>query len=320
MNSRAGEENHWGFEPVIDLIRTLSIGGEGYDDDGVISRENRSRSAINPCIEGEESEQERQLGDFDSIWRFLGQPLNVAPPQVPPESSTVFQLLGSTGSNEQSPLKAVKWRDELEGGDLADNDEGNDVQDLSGLNKQQRKKARRRQRREALAAGITNGANLPSGSENDSEKESKSLHKLDSKGVIYELLHGHPPKDTAPQSIVSRLRSGKVYKVHELLDLEKRPVASPESAKQPTQILKPPKDNVYVSAAAKTAKLMALLHESFINERIFLNNISYVQNGTSGTNDTGDGIHVFVDASNVRPLRWLLRLIAVQLPSDISNR
>lgn len=295
--SPAFEEDHWDFAPVLSLLDVLSIGGEAFTENQSTSEKILAGDVTYISKHNNGIECATQLGDFEPVWRFLNQPLNVPPPQVPRKPGyDAIELSTYVTKNEQSPLKAVKWRDELEGGDLADNDEGNDLQDLSGLNKQQRKKARRKQRREALSAGLTNGGAPPSGSENESEKDSKPPRTPDTKGIIYELLHGHPPKDTAPQGVISRLRSGKPYKLADSIGVQNLPVASLEPAKQAFKVLEPLRDSAYAIAAAKKARLMSLLYKTFIDERAYLSNP-----GNGGTTATEDGIHVFIDASNVSP-------------------
>lgn len=65
-----------------------------------------------------------------------------------------------------------------------------------------------------------------------------------------------------------------------------------------TILKSPPRESAYAAAAAKKARLMTMLNETFIAERPYLSNISFIQQ-VSNTNITGEGIHVFVDASNV---------------------
>lgn len=307
MSSRISEEDHWDFTPVLHLLDSLAVGFEDFTEDKTISRESQRRDFIYSDRKGYGLEQGTQLGDFKKLWQYLGQPLNVPPPTISPRPKfEVIKDSENTGSYEQAPLKVVKWRDELEGGDLADNDEVENSQYLSGLNKQQRKKARRKQRREALAAGTTNGAAVPIGSENESDKKTKAPRTPDSKGFIYEIIHRDAPTKCNPEGIVSRLRSGKIYKLQDSIDLKKWPVASqepvtPQPAKPPTQILKPPRESAYAAAAAKKATLIALLFETFIDERQYLK-LFFIQNGNTNTDAAKDGIHVFVDASNVRSL------------------
>ena len=300
MSSRFGNENHWDFEPVINLIYSLSIGKEDHVDGKSISNRLQLKEATEATTTDNGVDQGTQLGDFDKIWKYFGQPLNVPPPDIALVNDIeVIRLPIDPSNHEESPPKGVKWRDELEGGDLADNDEGYNPEDLSRLSKQQRKKARRKQRREALAVGVTNGVIVSDGSENELEKESIRPSHLDSESVIYRILHGEEPKAASLDGGVSRLRSGKIYKPQQLSDSGKRPVVAVEPVKIQNLDLKAPKYSAYAAAAAKKAKLVALLHETFIDERQYLNNCSYINSSSKTTEAAEDGIHVFVDASNV---------------------
>lgn len=96
------------------------------------------------------------LGNFDRIWEFLGE----SPSALPPLNGSTKPEGFVTNDNEsfesetpafvESGTKSVKWRDHIEGADLADIDELK-PNDLACLNKWQRKKARRRIRKQTEA-------------------------------------------------------------------------------------------------------------------------------------------------------------------------
>jgi len=52
-------------------------------------------------------------------------------------------------------------------------------------------------------------------------------------------------------------------------------------------------------AAVKKQKLLSKLYDNFINERQYLKNVSLIQHDRSGVESMRDGIHVFVDVSNI---------------------
>jgi hypothetical protein len=291
------EANDWDFTPVIDLIYSLSVNGEDQTHIKASTQHARSEVQVTPNATENGLEQATQLGNFDKIWRYLGQPLCVPPPAVPPEpldgSDKALDILGG---NVQSLLRRVKWRDAYEGGNLADNDELGGSEDLSGLNKTQRKKVRRRRRRHAEASELEEGKALPSGSENESEKETQAPRTLDSKGVIYQMLYGSKPKVET-----ERLRLRNFPRAELPIDPASWAVVSPYPVKETITIHKsPPKESAYVVAAAKKTRLMKMLNETFIDERPYLSDISFIQQ-VSNTIITEEGIHVFVDASNVGP-------------------
>lgn len=290
------EEEDWDLRPVIDLIYSLSV----YKDPYTKAAAPKSPSSPSqerrhtPLTFQNGSEQASQLGNFDKIWQYLDQPTDLLPPEVPVAPLDGYiEVLDDDGHGHHSPLKAVKWRDELEGADLADNDENYDLHGLGNLTKSQRKKARRKQRRDAEAC--RDGRTLPSESEDDSGKEAQAAQIPDRKTIIHEILHGN----SLPDHHLGRLRSGKVLREGVPPDAAAWPVASPYSARQAIQILTPPKDKALTVAAAKTTKLISMLTETFIDERQYLSNISLVRHLGISASIPAEGLHVFVDASNV---------------------
>ena len=315
MISRPGTDD-WDFGPVFELIHSLSLGNGEHG--------HREKSSNDPDSDPPEQatyttaarthDQETQLGDFDIIWQYLGQPRDLPAPTVTtgPLPSFVDVRDGQPAS-EQRAVKAVRWHDDIDCANLADNDENKGALDLSNLTKQQRKKARRKQRheeQEALAAQSVNGKSLPSGSEDESGKDLQELKIADRAGVIYQLLHGTPPPPGT-----GRLRSGKPFRGQDPNDSGALPAAASSSANQIVQILKPVRDNTLEVAAAKKKKLMSMLNESFIDDRQYLCNLSFTRIVANGTDAAAEGIHVFIDASNVRSdqsivtASWLMKHI-----------
>ena len=304
MSSRSGEDD-WDLTPAIDLIYSLSSNNEYCSQitpwtSNVNPEEQVAQNAIDRLEHG------TQLGNFDRIWQYLGQPLNVPPPTVPTESSGEFiEILKTTSDSAQLALKGVRWRDELEGGDLADNDDIDDTPDFSGLTKEQRKKARRRLRRQAEAAGVASRQNVASGSENESEKDIRASRTRDTKrdtghpskkDVIYHILH-----KTAPKAEPGRLHSGKPFTAGIPIDVGPWPVTFPQAGAKAIQILKPPpkEQSTYAAAAAKKARLMVMLNERFQDEQHSLGKVSSTQQVDNAQIVTAKSIHVFIDASNV---------------------
>ena len=300
MISRPGADD-WDFGPVFELLHSLSFGsGEHGHREQVFSDPDSDppeQATYTPATRTHD--QERQLGDFDIIWQYLGQPLDLPAPTVTngPLPSFVDVWDGQPAS-EQRTVKVVRWHDDIDCANLADNDEKKGALDLSNLTKQQRKKAKRKQRheeQEALAAKSVNGKSLPNGSEDESGKDLQELKTADRAGVIYQLLHGTPPPPGT-----GRLRSGKPFRSQNFNDFGALPAAASSSANQIVQILKPVRDNALEVAAAKKKKLMSMLNESFIDDRQYLCNLSFTRIVANGTDTAAEGIHVFIDASNVR--------------------
>lgn len=299
-------EDDWDFGPVFDLIRSLSIsGGDHAHQKKVYSgiHSDRPEQATYTAAFHVEDPDKRQLGDFDKIWQYLDQPLDLPPPKFAtgPLPAFVDAWDGQT-ANQQRTLKVVRWQDDIESANLADSNEkirneNGSILDLSNLTKQQRKKARRKQRQEervALAAQATNENPLLSGSEDESGKEVQEQKIPDRSGVIYQLLHGTPPPNST-----GRLRSGKPFRSQDPDDAGALPAGASSSAKQVLQILKPVGETALEVAAARKKKLMSMLNEMFIDDRQYLSNISFAQNMANSMVAAAEGIHIFVDASNI---------------------
>lgn len=295
-------EDDWDFRPVFDLIHSLSISrGENAhqrttsDNTDSIPPEQATYNAFAENLH----DQDTRLGDFNRIWKYLGQPLDQPAPTLTTGSlPSLIDVWDEQPASEQRILKAVRWEDDVEYANLAENDENNGILDLSNLTKQQKKKARRKQRQEervALAAQSTIRKTLPSGSEDESGKDVREQNPRDRSGDIYQLLHGTPPPIAT-----GRLRSGKPFRTQDLDETGVLPAAASPPARQVKQILKPVNESALEVATAKKMILMSMLNETFIDDRQYLSDLSFTQNAASSTDAAAEGIHVFVDASNVR--------------------
>ena len=294
-------EDDWDFGPVFDLIRSLSISSgdtthrkKNCSDTG----SNPPGRTTNPAAASVHDQSQTQLGNFDKVWQYLGQPLHLPPPTTPTRYSSEFiDVLDGQTASEPRTLKVVRWQDDIDCANLADNDENNGNADLSKLTKQQRKKVRRKQRqaeRANLAAQSTNTGALQSGSEDELVKDVQEEKTLDRSAVIYQILHG-----TDPPIGTGRLRSGKLFRNQDPGDARILPASASPPLKQVFQILKPVRESALESAAAKKKNLMSMLNEKFVDDRQYLSNLSFVQNIADNTYAAAEGVHVFVDASNV---------------------
>ncbi|KAL8713889.1 MAG: hypothetical protein Q9220_002035 [cf. Caloplaca sp. 1 TL-2023] len=284
----------WDFAPVFDLIHSLSANA-GTEGDGIGSLP--EVIAIEPTYPLQQRSTKSDLGNFDKLWTFLGQPLDLDPPQVPPplvngfshhdtdEDALVLQAFG----------KGVRWRDETEGGELADNEQADNNCSLSGLTKSQRKKFRRRQRKAAGGEKPPQRGSLlaTSSSENDSDSGPRTPKRppADRKAIIQQILYGIV--ETPNGKPLSATLNG-TPRTPLPIDISGWPVATPQrtiSSAQHTD-----RATLIVDAAAKKERLIRKVRERFISDRAFLPpNLS----PSPSTNHSNDGIHIFVDASNI---------------------
>lgn len=287
MSSKLAEVS-WDFTPVLDLINSLSSGSENLAQTDVSAAE--SHKSPDPGSLTDELQTNTGLGDFDKLWRFLGQPSNTpsSKADVLPEVNSTVDL--SDALDLAAAInKGVKWRDEIQGADLADNDEIDSGTNLASLSKSQRKKARRRKRQESGAEAKYNRKALPSGSENESEVDRRAKRFRDRRAIIQQLIH-----DALPEKRKGSL--GRLEQARAQSDSEtgRRPLRGSLAAVFSSE------QTGYATAAEKKAKLLGKLRTKFKEEQQYLDNIGVPQRDISSDLSTGTPVHVFVDASNVR--------------------
>ncbi len=149
MRSATEDVIDWGFSPVSDLIFSLSEAAD-LRPDGTTSPSPSPEKVTTPAHEPEQRQSRSDLGNFDRLWAFLGQPLDLPPPEVPSLAShdTGVDVDEST-TLHLTISKGVRWRDDAEGGELADIEEAKCTPNVAGLSKPQRKKLAKKERKAA---------------------------------------------------------------------------------------------------------------------------------------------------------------------------
>lgn len=287
-------EDDWDFTPVLDLINSLSSGSEKLAQTDVSVVESHESSIADSLID--DSETSSGLGNFDKLWKFLAQPSNIQPSKahaLPETSSTVG--LSDALDLAAASNKGVKWRDEIEGADLADNDEIDSGTNLASLSKTQRRKERRRKRQESEVQAIYHSKALSNGSENESEVDRGVKRSQDRAAIIQQILHGALQKRGTGS--IGRLEKPQTQSDNE--SSRRRPLRGSLTAVFSSE------QTGYATAAEKKAKLLDKLRAKFKEERQYLDNIGAPLHDTSGDLSTETGLHVFVDASNVRSINRL---------------
>lgn len=251
-------------------------------------------------------EKKCQLGNFDKIWEFLGSSADLPPPIVSldgvdplsnsPLNDTDLTELTDIGA-DLTTTKGVRWRDEVEGADLADNDENYDLEALPKLSKAKKKKLRRKRKNGALKARTAAATSLSSGSEIDSEPEQqKTLPPYSRQSVIRRLLFEESDGTAGANTSLPEPAKARHSNAH----ATEWPVANPQSfLRSSVRRTESKSSNAFAEASARKSKLITNLREQFVDERPYLENIGLL---TSEAVITDVGLHVFVDASNVFPL------------------
>ncbi|KAL8862530.1 MAG: hypothetical protein Q9178_001028 [Gyalolechia marmorata] len=291
-----GEKFHWDLTPVFDLIESLSSASPEFTHGHISSPSPSPDKLSTPTCYPDQAQEISHLGDFAKLWAFLDQPLNVQPPEVPPlpvdepqEHTDEITKVHSAGG------KVVHWRDEAECGELADNEEAGNNLSLFVLTKTQRKKLRRKQRK---ASEVTAPLGiLPTGSsDNGSDVEPCTPKRSpDRRAIIQQILQEVPktPENGSPAVAglrIRRLLPTKIDASPDAKPYQVNPVARPRTTAERAAL---------AAAAAKKERLIRKIKERFIDDRQFLTNTTMMPFSVTDNTGTTEGIHVFVDASNI---------------------
>ena len=297
----AGQEDHnWSFAPVYALLENLSTSIEDPPkwEDRQIRQNEASGDGISSLdqpvtLDGEELG--KSLGNFDPLFIHLKLPLNLPPPIVVPAPEDDPFISHANGNGPKEP-KIVKWRDEVDGTDLEDNDDAGDSLNRSRKTKTQRTKANRKLRKVFAEKSGSGTAVATASSENDSEKENKNEITPNRKQIIYQMTYGNtPPPD---DSLITR-RIQMLKRPQLPIDTEAWPIAKPHTSNGNHRASLKPTPTAREVEAVKKATLMTMLHERFPDERQFLDSISLIRHTNGDAKATPEGLHIFVDASNI---------------------
>ena len=288
------QEGDWDFGPVFDLSSLLSDCDDVPLNINLLSSTS-SNNAVKPVSVLDESCQKSILGDFDKIWKFLDQPSDVPPPVVPPPpEGEADQEVDESTSLELAISKGVKWRDEAEGGELADNEDlGDDLSSL-GLSKQQRKKLRRSQRKAARSAEARK-IQPTSSSDYESEGPPTPKQSPDRRAVIQSILHGSVSKPDNETLDFGGFKTRPKVPV----DPTGWPVANPHIFNSVHSARFTGQEIALNVQIRRKESLVKKLRERFVAERAFLRNIGLTNTPSAMNGVIAEGIHVFVDASNI---------------------
>ncbi|KAL8928506.1 MAG: hypothetical protein Q9208_001740 [Pyrenodesmia sp. 3 TL-2023] len=297
MRSATEDGIDWDFSPVSDLIFSLSEAAD-LDPDGTPSPSPSPDKITTPTYSPKQPQPRSDLGNFDRLWAFLGQPLDLPPPEVP----SLAPCYAEDDVDESTKLhltisKGVRWRDDAEGGELADIEEAGCRSSLSGLSKLQKKKLRKKERKAAREEKRQHGTPLRSSSENESELESRTPKRSpDRRAVIQQILY-EPAKTLGGGSPAIKVVNQRASLP---IDPGAWPITNPYLVTPTIKSRATPVEQAALAAgAAKKERLMTKLKERFGNDRPFLMSLSMRSLDTADITGAKEGIHVFVDASNI---------------------
>lgn len=285
-------QDGWDLTPVIDLINSLSPSVEHTSHADLELRDELNSPSI-PNLPAEDHDSYGGLGNFDKLWRYLGQPLAKDPSYL--ESLEKIDSIEALTKKSNTELinKSVKWRDEIAGADIAENDI---IESPTNLRKSRGNKHRSNVERKKSPKGRADVKGLPSGSENDAEPDlQKSSRSQDRKAIIQDILHGTAPKVEKPKSSVSMI----LKRPQSLSDQEVGSIAKPQFLSGTLAALFLPEQTAYATETEKKARLMNKLSTKFEEDRRFSSATKALACDSNSDSISESGIHVFVDASNV---------------------
>ncbi|KAL8854019.1 MAG: hypothetical protein Q9221_001142 [Calogaya cf. arnoldii] len=285
----------WDFAPVYALNESLSSGPTVQTDEDLSPSPSPDKLST-PTHSPLQARPKSDLGNFDRLWIYFCQPLDVEPPEVPPlPKDNPFEHADETTELDTIISKGVHWRDEAEGAGLADKeDAGNDLS-LFGLTKTQRKKLRRKQRK-ASQGQLSPGTHNTSSSDIDSEAELLTPKRSpDRRAVIQQILQGQPK---TPENDFSAANGAATRPVLPI-DIGAWPVTYPRPSSASLKPRATGEQAALAVAAAKKERLIRKIRERFVEDRQFLTNAAMVPLCVADNTDARKGIHVFVDASNI---------------------
>lgn len=306
-----GLDDSWDLTPVIDLIYSLSS-----QDDPFIADNGSLPSAITHPVEGDDDgahSGEHSLGNFDTLWRFLGQPFDTPPPVIAPTFLAPRDLISDKGrytsgvlEGEKTSDNSVRCQDELHGTNIR-KDEVLHAPLLSFEPSKRKKKPKKHHEEILINGGLPIIITASSGEDSDTG-QNQLPYTPDRKSIIYEILYGNTPNggnstrygiSIAPTS-TSPFKHAKTFSLKD--------VSPPKIAKYNSRSKPHPRDNL--SAAAKKAKLVLNLCERFPAENDCIRALAAPESTQTTDCLAAAAVHVFVDVSNVSP--------GSTLPSQVS--
>ncbi|RVX67784.1 hypothetical protein B0A52_07712 [Exophiala mesophila] len=281
----------WDFSSAINLLNSLSASRHELPS--------FEQTNTPPELLGGDSDVTPNLGDFSSIWDFLGKS---RAPQEPQASELITYNVNDEPVAELDIVqlaKAVRWRDEILGTDLEDNIEY--VQPISAATLRNKKRAERRARAKARADVLAAEKAAESDTtEDDSANELESLRRSpDRRAVIDDILgrsrRAVRDKDSPPTSPSPPKTDPRTTNID-------WPVANPFVwSTKPTSSHKraviTPQDGL--TPRTRKRALISKLVKQHPDEKKYLQNQGLLEPAFTPLNVSSIGIHVFVDMSNI---------------------
>lgn len=287
------DRSPWDLGPAILLLNALTT--------PQFTRQNE-RVAPSPNHEAKErdlvrSSNKSNLGDFSSLWDYLGRPhvLQEITQSVEPDSNNAL-----AAELDAATLKGVRWRDEFDGADLEDNVEPVNIISAASLATQNRAARRARAREKAAKVAAERGGATDTATDIESGHELDSLRRSpDRRSLIANLIgrprpedtnDGSPPTSPSPPKAEFRIPTKK-------LDFSSPFLWQTPTPKSPSKYNISPQDGL--TPEERKAALITKLIRNHESEKKYLKNPGLPEPAFTPLNTSPIGIHIFIDMSNI---------------------
>ena len=300
----------WDFTPVIDLNYSLSSNQEAHVANFTSSSPS-SEDLLTPVSELGICDGGAELGNFDKIWEFLGQPRDRPPPIIPPLlNDTPDELTASVDGkgetvHELPTYKGVRWRDEDGQTRLADEVENLVNYNAPPLSEARKKKLRAKKKAASLKArDDARSSLLTSSSEDEISLDTKDATSIQNRGsIIQKFIDGYTMQGKRTELSANSATTPTLNFARKRVETHRYPLGStfvsPEASSQSTfRPLEVRSEDI----VSKKTRLITLLHDRFVGERPYLGNLGLPAFARAGNVSPDIGLHVFIDASNVNDI------------------
>lgn len=283
----------WDFGPAISLLNALALPPSSPQADQAVLPPKHEAKATALVLSGTKS----NLGDFSSLWDYLGRPhvVQEITKSVDPDGNNILSAELDAGA-----LKGVRWRDELDGADLEDNVEPASTISAASLATQNRVARRARAKERAAQLAAERGGATDTATDAESGNELDGLRRSpDRRSLIANLIgrprpedrnDGSPPTTPSPPKAEFRTPTRK-------LDFSSPFLWQSPTPKPSSRYNINPQDGL--SLQERKAALITKLIRNHGSEKKYLKNPGLPEPAFTPLNTSPIGIHVFVDISNI---------------------
>ncbi|OAP58572.1 hypothetical protein AYL99_07662 [Fonsecaea erecta] len=284
----------WDFDPAIRLLNNLAFTDRASAvSHGLVIYSNKDGGTDDTCG--------GSLGDFSTLWDFLGRPHAADEQQA--EELVKYEIndepVAEVDLNQLS--KGVRWRDEVDGADLEDNVEPPNNKATAAYIRNQKRAARRARAKERAEKLVTQEKPVSDTTDWESGEELEALRRSpDRRAVIDSILgrsrpglrdNSSPP--TSPSPPKADIKTPKrEAPISNPFVWPTTPVTTPSKHTVIT-----PRDGLTVRARKQT--LITELMRRHPEEQTYLTNAGLLEPAFTPLNTSDIGIHVFVDISNI---------------------